>query len=242
MARPRQVQTATLKGLAGLNETEDAGGRGTPGGRVYALLRRAIVNIDLAPGTALNEIDVAESLGVSRTPVREAFRKLMAEGLVEIQPQKGTFISRLRRSALQDALFVREALECAAVEKAAMAPEADRHALMRIVNRQREALLYKDVEGSLQADEDFHHAIIVLSGHPSAWDVVCHARTQLMRLRRIANAELRGSEEAVLLHERIASAVIAGDGPGSAELLREHIRQIQGFIDRIVELHDDYVA
>jgi DNA-binding GntR family transcriptional regulator len=242
MARPRQVQAATLQGLAGLNETRDPGGRGTPGGRVYALLRRAIVNIDLVPGTALNEIDVAESLGVSRTPVREAFRKLMADGLVEIQPQKGTFISRLRRSALQDALFVREALECAAVEKAAMAPEADRRALMRIVNRQREALLHQDVEGNLQADEDFHHAIIALSGHPSAWEVVSHARTQLLRLRRIANAGLRGSEEAMLLHERIASAVIAGDGPGSADLLREHIRQIQGFIDRIAELHDDYVA
>ena len=123
MARPRQVQPATLQGLAGLNEIEDDAGRGSPGGRVYALLRRAIVNIDLAPGTALNEVAVAESLGVSRIPVREAFRKLMTEGLVEIQPQKGTFISRLRRSQLQDALFVREALECAAVEKAAVAPE-----------------------------------------------------------------------------------------------------------------------
>jgi len=242
MARPRQVQPATLLGLAGLNETEDGAGRGTPGGRVYALLRRAIVNIDLTPGTALNEVDVAESLGVSRTPVREAFRKLMAEGLVEIRPQKGTFISRLRRSALQDALFVREALECAAVEKAAAAPEADRRMLMRIVARQREALAHYDVEGSLQADEDFHHAIMALSGHASAWDVVLHARTQLMRLRRIANAELRGSEEAVLLHENIASAVMAGDGPGSAELLRQHIRQIQGFIDRIADLHADYVV
>ncbi|WP_054074504.1 MULTISPECIES: GntR family transcriptional regulator [Comamonas] len=105
MARPRQVQPATLQGLAGLNEIEDDAGRGSPGGRVYALLRRAIVNIDLAPGTALNEVAVAESLGVSRIPIREAFRKLMAEGLVEIQPQKGTFISRLRRSQLQDALF-----------------------------------------------------------------------------------------------------------------------------------------
>ncbi len=242
MARPRQVQPATLQGLAGLNETDDAGPRGTPGGRVYALLRRAIVNIHLAPGTALNEIDVAESLGVSRTPVREAFRKLMAEGLVEIQPQKGTFVSRLRRSVLQDALFVREALECAAVEKAATAPEAGRRTLMRIVDRQREALLHQDVESNLQADEDFHRAIMTLSGHPSAWDVVSHVRTQLMRLRRIANAELRGSEEAMLLHERIASAVIAGDGAGSAELLRAHIRQIQGFIDRIAELHHDYVA
>ena len=63
------------------------------------VLRRAIVNVDLVPGTALNESDVATQFGVSRTPVREAFRTLLSERLLDVRPQKGTFVSLLHRPA-----------------------------------------------------------------------------------------------------------------------------------------------
>ncbi|MFX4831455.1 GntR family transcriptional regulator, partial [Acinetobacter baumannii] len=92
----------------------------------YGALRRAIVDVVLVPGTAVNESDVAQQFGVSRTPVREAFRSLLADGLLDVMPQKGTFASLLHRSALRDALFVREALECAAVARATRAPLSDR--------------------------------------------------------------------------------------------------------------------
>lgn len=241
MARPSLVLASTLEDLAGLGGGQAIAARGGASSQIASVLRRAIVNTDLVPGTALNESDVAEKFGVSRTPVREAFRTLLGEGLLEVMPQKGTFVSQLDRGTLRDALFVREALECAAARLAAKAPLAQRKGLLRIVERQREALRHGDTEGSLLADEDLHRAIMALSGHESAWSVVRQARTHLDRLRRLATRELKGSEEALGFHERIADAIVRGDSRQSVSLLREHILQIEGFIERIAEIHADYI-
>lgn len=241
MARPSLVLAATLDDLAGLDGVQAVTARGGASSQIVGVLRRAIVNIDLVPGTALNETDVATKFGVSRTPVREAFRRLLAEGLLDVMPQKGTFVSQLNRETLRDALFVREALECAAARLAASAPLAQRKTLLRIVERQREALRHDDAEGALQADEDLHRAIMELSGHASAWEVVRQARTHLDRLRRLANRELKGSEEALGHHVQIAQAIVDGDVRASIRLLREHILQIDGFIDRLAEIHADYI-
>ncbi|MDB5899006.1 MAG: hypothetical protein JWP41_2608 [Ramlibacter sp.] len=242
MARPRLVLASTLQDLASLGASRRApAARGAAGGEIVGVLRRAIVNADLVPGTALNESDVATQFGVSRTPVREAFRTLLSEGLLDVRPQKGTFVSLLYRADLEDALFVREALECAAADLAARAPADQRKVLLRIVEQQRMALHDGDREGSLAADEALHRKIMELSGHPSAWDVVRQARTHLERLRRIANAELGGSQEALGYHEKIAQAIVDGDAEAAVTLLRSHIRQIEGFIGRIAELHAGYI-
>ena len=243
MARPRLVLASTLQDLASLGASRPAlAVRGAASSEIAGMLRRAIVNVDLVPGTALNESDVATQLGVSRTPVREAFRTLLSEGLLDVRPQKGTFVSLLHRPDLEDALFVREALECSAADLAALAPVSERKVLLRIVEQQRMALQQGDREGSLAADEDLHRKIMELSGHASAWEVVRQARTHLERLRRIANAELGGSEEALGYHEKIAQAIVDRDAKAAVQLLRSHIRQIEGFIGRIAELHAGYIG
>lgn len=243
MARPRLVLASTLQDLASLGASRPAPAvRGAASSEIAGVLRRAIVNVDLVPGTALNESDVATQFGVSRTPVREAFRTLLSEGLLDVRPQKGTFVSLLHRPDLEDALFVREALECSAADLAARAPVNERKVLLRIVEQQRMALQQGDREGSLAADEDLHRKIMELSGHASAWEVVRQARTHLERLRRIANAELGGSEEALGYHEKIAQAIVDGDAKAAVQLLRSHIRQIEGFIGRIAELHAGYIG
>jgi GntR family transcriptional regulator, rspAB operon transcriptional repressor len=132
MARPRLVLASTLQDLASLGASRPAPAvRGAASGEIADVLRRAIVNVDLVPGTALNESDVAAQFGVSRTPVREAFRTLLSERLLDVRPQKGTFVSLLHRPDLEDALFVREALECSAADLAARAPVNERKVLLR---------------------------------------------------------------------------------------------------------------
>lgn len=241
MSRPSLVLTGTRESLAGLLGATWSNARGGASSQIASALRKAIVDVELAPGTALNETEVADSFGVSRTPVREAFRTLQLEGLLEVVPQKGTFVSRMQRSQLRDALFIREALECAAARRAVEAPLAQRLQLARIVERQREALSHSDFEASLQADEDLHRAIIELSSHGSVWEVVRRARMHLDRLRRLATRELRGSQEALQHHEQIAAAIGRGDADTSERLLRDHIRQIDGFIDRLAEIYADYI-
>ena len=84
--------------------------------------------------------------------------------------------------------------------------------------------------------------IMLLAGHASAWPVVLSARTQLERLRRLANQAIRGSEDSLEFHDRITAAVLAGDADQAEALLRQHIRLIEGFLDRLAEIYPKYVA
>src|SRR5471030_2616454 len=113
--------------------------RGNTRGQAYQALRDAVVCGELEPGRQLSENELAELLGVSRTPVREALIRLRDDRLVEIVPQLGTFVTRISVAAVEDAQFIREALECAAVRIAATAADAgDISALAGLVRRQAE--------------------------------------------------------------------------------------------------------
>src|SRR3569832_1540282 len=109
------------------------GTRGHMARSVYEVLRTAVLDCTFLPGTALSEQAVSDELGVSRAPVREAFRQLASEGLLESVPQRGTFVARLDAARIADAIFVREAIECRAAELAAKAPLAERKTLSRFV-------------------------------------------------------------------------------------------------------------
>jgi GntR family transcriptional regulator, rspAB operon transcriptional repressor len=93
--------------------------------QVYTILRQAIISSQLAPGEAIRKELVALQLGVSRTPVSDAINRLADEGLVEIYPQTGTFVARLRLDKIETAQFVRIALETAAIRRAAERSTAD---------------------------------------------------------------------------------------------------------------------
>src|SRR6478736_729285 len=90
----------------------------------YAALRDAIIATELEPGRQISENESADKLGVSRTPVREALARLRDDQLVQIVPQLGTFVSRISVAGVDDAQFLREALECSAVRLAAERAEA----------------------------------------------------------------------------------------------------------------------
>ncbi len=101
-------------------EDDNAARLGRMGSRVFDSLRQAIVQLRLRPGYLLSEADVARQLGVSRQPVREAFIKLAEIGLVEVKPQRGTFVMLISIRQVQNVRFIREAIEVAVVRKAAL--------------------------------------------------------------------------------------------------------------------------
>src|SRR5436190_15819605 len=109
----------------------------TNGGRaglaVYDALREAIVTTELEPGRQISENEIADMLGVSRTPVREALARLRDDQLVQIVPQLGTFVSRISVAGVDDAQFLREALECSAVRLAAERVDAADVAELRVI-------------------------------------------------------------------------------------------------------------
>src|SRR5579864_9165948 len=124
---------------------------------VYDTLRASIISLRRTPGQRLSEAELARELGVSRTPVREAIIQLRTDGLVEVTPQAGSFVSKISLRNVREAQFAREALECAAVREAAK--RIDEAAVERIrqnIALQRESQAAGDLERFYLFDEAFH--------------------------------------------------------------------------------------
>jgi DNA-binding GntR family transcriptional regulator len=213
--------------------------RGKTRPQVYAALRDAIISVRFAPGRQLSENELAEWLGVSRTPVREALVRLQDDRLVEIVPQLGTFVTRISVSAVADAQFVREALECAAVRLAAeRATREDVAALKGIIARQAE--VGTDFGRWYVLDDELHAALCALSGHDIAWTLVQRADAHLNRVRRLSLPQPRYVQEMVAEHRLVVRAIERGDADAAEEALRHHLRMVLSGLDALRAEHPDY--
>ena len=214
--------------------------RGQIGRGVYESIRSAILECKFLPGMALSEQAVSDEMQVSRAPVREAFRQLVVEGLLESVPQRGTFVSHLSRARIADAIFVRAVIECKAAELAANAPLSQRKALKELLKRQGAASAQKDYSTHLSVDEEFHHHILVLAGHPHAWGPLRLARTGMNRIRHLAIPAVGSNNIAIDQHKAIVDAIVAGDGVAAAEAMRLHIQSPLTFVDAIEQQFPGY--
>lgn len=199
---------------------------------VYETLRRKVLTLELPPGAALSENDLAAALGVSRTPVRESLILLGEEGLVRVFPKVGSFVSRVDADRVADAQFVREAVELAAlddVDPAALDPEI-LAALRENLAQQRAPGV--DVERFFALDEEFHHGLLRLSGHGSAWSTVVAAKAHLDRARRLGMQQPAGLDRLADEHESVLDAVVAGDVAVARDRLRSHLRAVFDAIER----------
>jgi len=191
--------------------------------QIYAALREAIVRLQFKPGELLSEKDIAQQLGASRTPVREALIQLSQEGLVEIFPQIGTRVSKLKITEIMEALFIREALECAAARVAAsrMTP-ADLEKLRGTVEAHRRAQEANDLDTVAALDEEFHHLIIERSGFPNVWRLIRSARAHLMRLRNLTVPRLGTAARTIRFHSEIVEGLASGDPAAAERYMRAH--------------------
>lgn len=210
--------------------------------RVHGWLRRAILDVTLRPGSALAEADLAARFRVSRTPVREALLRLAGEALIEIRPQRGTYVARIALPRVEEALFVREAVECAVLRR--VAARADRTAIARalaaIVDAQEHAFAGGDVPGVMAADARFHRALVDAAGLPGVWDVVAHARDLHHRIRALALPELGSATQAIADHRAIARAVQAGAIGRAEARMAAHLARNLTLARTIARRHPDY--
>ena len=210
--------------------------------RVYAQLRKEILLARLRPGEPVSENQLAQRLGVSRTPVREAVQRLVREGLVNVWPQRGSLVSLMSLQRIREALFVREAVECQVVRQL-LAPggtPAQWEPLEASLARQKQALQDKDLEATLRADEDFHRGLLELCGLGGVWPVVAQARDLHQRIRAIAVPELQSGRKAVSDHQAILDALQAGDAERAVRCVSEHVRHNEVLANDIAALHPDY--
>jgi len=208
---------------------------------VYAALRQAIVSTELEPGQQISENEIADKLGVSRTPVREALARLRDDQLVQIVPQLGTFVSRISVAGVDDAQFLREALECSAIRLAAeRADTADVAGLGLLIDRQESARDAADASAFFVLDDELHSTLCELSGRPIAWTIVARANGHLNRVRRLSLAEPRYIAEMIEEHKAVVDAVGQGDPDAAEDALRHHLRMVLSDLPTIRHDHPDY--
>ena len=216
--------------------------RGRPIRReAYAVLADAIETGELEPGRRLSENELAERLGVSRTPIREALIRLRDDRLVEIVPQAGTYVTRISERSVENAQFVREALECAAIRLAAeKAQDSDIAALDGMLVRQKEIRDSGDSDRFYVLDDQFHGALCVLSGYGVAWSLAQRANGHLNRVRRLSLEQPHYLIEMVAEHELVVDALRRNDPDAAESALRHHLRMVLSGLPTLRDEHPDY--
>lgn len=211
--------------------------------RVYNYLRRQIRELEIPPRAPLRKNEIALECGVSRAPVSEAIARLAAEGLVEVFPQSGSFVSPIRPEDIREAMFIRMALEVEAVKRVTQA--ADPAVLRRLdenIAAQAAALGRKrlDLANYDDLDEALHAEIIGATHMPRAMHMLEAARVMLDRPRFLALPEDDRPEETFNEHKRLVDAIKTGDPELAAAAMRVHLSMVARAIDaKLAQIRDD---
>ena len=215
--------------------------RAAPAGiQAYAALRHAIVTLRLRPGQLLSEQGIAQQLRTSRTPVREAFIKLAETGLIEVLPQRGTFVRKISLKAVTDARFVREAIEIAVLREAVGRLSPDFFATTRdLIAGQRTAAVSNDLERFIALDDAFHRSFAVAIDRSHAWTVVEAQKAQMDRVRYLSLPGATPIDRLIDQHEAILDAAERGDVSVSEAALRTHLAEVLAVLESLSQLYPD---
>jgi DNA-binding GntR family transcriptional regulator len=179
--------------------------------RAYRILRDAIVTGELPPGAAIRDVDLAERVGLSRTPVREALARLADDGLVETKPHSWTRVTPLRLREVRDALIVVRAMHELAVRLAVPLMTERHHDLMRAANRRFTAALdTADVQAAMDADDALHGVPVAVLGNRVLAATIDRQLPLIRRLEKARFGSLLG-RRSIAFHDELIDACEDGD-------------------------------
>ena len=199
----------------------------TPGesGRSYALraIKEGIIRLELAPGTRVSESALAAELGLSRTPVGESLNELSRSKIVEIYPQKGSFIALIDYDLVEEARFIREVLECAVVELVcAQAGPEDLRVLDENVKLQKYYLSNPDPDMLLRLDNEFHRTLFTIARKTQAHAMMESTSIHFDRVRHMSLSTVKDLK-IIQDHQKILDAIAAKDAKAASMYMREHL-------------------
>jgi len=208
--------------------------------QVTRALRQAIVSMKIAPGEMLSEQDLAQRFGVSRSPVREALIKLSEAGLVRVLPQRGTQVVKISRAAVEDARFIRMAVECAVVREAALkATPVMLAELNASLTRQRRSQRAISSDDFMALDEEFHRLLAEAAGRPAAWRMIEDVKPQMDRVRYLDVKQATPRHLIVAQHAEIVEAIKASDPVAAETAMHQHLSEILRSLPELAAKHPD---
>lgn len=194
---------------------------------VYRLLKANIINLTLQPGQSISEQEIAERLHVSRTPVREAFIKLSQEKLLDIYPQKGTYVSLIDTDQVEESKFVRETLEKEVIQQACIAfPGEDLFQLQSCVALQELCISEKNYHKFFELDENMHATIFKGCKKARTWSMLQHMNAHYNRVRMLNLAVGFDWEQLIHQHKELVRAIRQKDRALAKKTIDLHLNKV----------------
>jgi DNA-binding GntR family transcriptional regulator len=205
---------------------------------VTARVRDMIVDGRLTPGAPIPELELAQQLGVSRTPLREALKVLASEGLVELLPRRGAVVKVFTAKDAQDMLSLLALLEEHAGPLACAASDSVITEILALHERMRGHYARRERPEYFRLNQEIHNAIVHAAGNPTLDLLHGILRTRMRRIRYIGNNAPDNWAAAMAEHESFIAALKARDGARLGRLLREHIENTWPRVSSVVAAPD----
>lgn len=204
---------------------------------VFNTLRQAILTGELKPGERLMEIHLANKLGVSRTPIREAIRKLELEGLVTMIPRRGAEVAQITEKSMNDVLEIRRAMDALCVELACdRISEEELEKLKNACDYFEKAVRSKDAKKIAQADVELHDIIVQATGNQRLIQLVNNLSEQMYRYRYEYIKDASQHERLIEEHRIIYESIVKKDKETASQAARMHIDNQEKAIIRQIRL------
>lgn len=197
--------------------------------RLTDMLRNDIVHGKIKPGEKITEVTLAERLGISRNPIREAVRRLEGTGLLVNHPRRGRFVREISRQEADDIFFFRSSIERAGIVRvAAIRTEADIERLRSVLAEMHTAAHAGDVARTMELDVSFHRTICEIAGSRRALRAFDDIHVELRILLRMIGSNFTTLEHTAATHEVLVDAVVSGDGIRADRAMAKHIDDAHG--------------
>lgn len=219
-----------IRPLAEVLDANDLRGQGSLVDQIYGLLRKQIIDLSLPPESALVEQEVASVLKVSKTPVREAIIRLAREGLVQVVPKSGSYVTAVSLDRYLEACFVRTQLEVGCVKRLAVqgVGRADQVRLKSILKEQEEALVQGDDVRFFELDEGLHKCFFELAGLAGAWEIMNFAKAEMDRVRHLKRLfGIRRRESVIEEHAALVNAIVDRNPVGAESAMMDNIGAVE---------------
>lgn len=217
-------------------ETEDTG---LLSDRIRNALTDAISSGELAPGTTLDEQQLADRYGASRTPVREALRQLATSGMVEVRPRRGVIVRHVTAEEVMDMFETMAELEAVCVRLATYRiTPLERSRLLRIHEASQAAVEQDDVDAYDALNRDFHEAIYRAAHNDFLADQAIAVRTRLNAFRRMQLRQARRLASSRAEHDAVMHAIAEGNGEEAGRRMRAHMLNAASALDSYIAHQD----
>lgn len=194
---------------------------------VYDLIKKNILNWNLKPGQRISEKNVSAYLNVSKTPVRESFIRLGKEKLIDILPQRGTYVSKIDLKDVEEGLFIRKSLELSVINLAIDFLTDDTFNEMReLLDLQRKSITNRNYIDFLEHDDNFHSQIFKGAHKERTLIIMNEANAQYKRVRMLTLIDIDKYESLILEHSELLTALENKNIYEARRIMEEHLSKI----------------